>query len=196
MIKFYSVNRIGATARSVVVSVIAIMSVVSAAHAGGRERCSLTSMSTVDSPDGMWIARVYGKLCDLGIESSAAVMVDLVRAKLSERPVTVLSVDMPSNNYLWPKPKWISAKELLIQLPANANVALQIASVQGVNIRLKFCPSASANRKEWLSYQAAYHKWIEDTATWIRAEKQDPTKAGPEPTQPKPPGPVGNSCGP
>lgn len=166
------------------------------AYSHGATRCTRTGASVMRSPDGEWVARVYGKLCDLGIESSAAVMVDLARAKLPGSAVTVLSVDMPSNKSLWPKPIWVSAKELLIQLPASANVALQMASLQGIAISLKFCPSASTDRGEWLAYRAAYHKWIEDTAAWIRTEKRNPRTAGPKPVQPKPPEAQGNSCTP
>jgi hypothetical protein len=178
----------GIQARAVCASAYLFVVVVGAfAPTVYAANCSRIGMSKTVSPDGRWIARTYGKLCDLGIESSAAVIVDLMNASLHGIPVPILSVDMPSDRTDWPRPNWTSSKALSIKLPASAAIALQMASYQGIRIGLIFCPGAPADREAWSSYRVAYRKWIEDTSAWIQAEKQDPRAAGQKPVQPKPP---------
>jgi hypothetical protein len=104
-----------------------------------------------------------------------------------ESSVTILSVDMPSDKRKWPKPEWESSKKIVIQLPGSANIALQVASFQNIEIQLRFCPSDPANRDRWVAYKAAYHQWVVDMAAWSRLVSQDPHTAGPKPVSPTPP---------
>lgn len=157
------------------------------AHAGDADNCEHIDASEFWSPDAHWVARLYGYICNLGIMSSAAVKVDLVSAALPDSPVTILSVDMPSDKRHWPEPKWESPQALVIQLPSSANIALQMARFQNIEVQLRFCPSDPAIRDRWLAYRATYHQWVVDMAAWSRLRNQDPSKAGPEPVVPKPP---------
>ena len=152
------------------------------------EGCERTDVSEVSSPDDHWVARIYGKLCDLGITSSAAVLVDLVRAQVPDTPVTVLSIDMPSNKGLWPRAKWEGAGRIVLELPSNANIALQMANFQNIDIQVRFCTGDPTERDRWLAYRAAYHKWIADMTAWTQARSRDPGTAGPQPRAPTPPG--------
>jgi len=163
-----------------------------------NESCERTDVSEVTSPDARWVARIYGKLCDLGITSSAAVLVDLVRAQAPDTPVTVLSIDMPSNKGLWPHAKWEGAGRIVLELPSNANIALQMANFQNIDIQVRFCTGDPTERDRWLAYRAAYHKWIADMSAWTQARSRDPGAAGPQPRAPTPPGarPVDASCSP
>lgn len=157
------------------------------AFANDGESCDREGMKEFRSTDGRWIARVYGKTCDLGIMTSAAVLVDLVQAGVPDSAVTVLSIDMPTSENLWPKVQWESPNRLVIQLPANANIALQMANFQNIAIQVRFCPEDSAERSRWLAYRAEYRKWIADMAAWTQTKRRDPDSAGPEPIVPKAP---------
>ena len=156
--------------------------------AQGANKCEQIDVTEFKSPDARWFARRYGYVCDLGIMTSAAVKVDLVLAAApGSASTTILSVDMPSDKLQWPKPEWEAPKKLVLQLPASTNIALQMASFQGVEIQLRFCPGDSAIRDRWLTYKSAYHQWVVDMATWSKLRSQDPRAAGPEPVAPKPP---------
>jgi hypothetical protein len=140
------------------------------------------------STDRHWVARVYGKVCDLGITSSAAIIVELARTELSDSGTPVFSMSMPSDKSAWPRPQWQSARRLAIAVPSNADIALHMASYQNVEIQVRFCPAEPGVRDRWLAYKAAYHKWIQDIAAWSQASARDPGAAGPKPAQPTPPG--------
>jgi hypothetical protein len=157
------------------------------AIASDSGNCERMDTSEFPSADGRWVVRVYGKVCDLGLVSLAAVLVDLARSGLSDQAVTVLSVDMPSDSSLWPRPEWESSSKLNIRLPSNANVALQMAAYQGVQIQVRFCATDPGERDRWLAFKAARRKWIEDMAKWARERQVNPSNAGPKPVQPEPP---------
>lgn len=155
--------------------------------AEGANNCESLNISELTSPDAHWVARVYGKVCDLGLASSAAVIVDLARSSSLQTRTVILSVDMPSDNSLWPKPRWESSGKLAIQLPSNANIALQMATFQDVEIQVRFCPTSPEERSRWLAYRAAYRKWVKDMSAWKESRRRDPSAGGSEPVQPTPP---------
>ena len=157
------------------------------ALANDTNNCERMNTAEFKSPDAAWVAHLYGKVCDLGISSSAAVIVDLARTGAADAGTSVFSIDMPSDPSLWPRPRWESPKLLIIQLSSNVNVALQMSNFQDIRIQVLFCPVDPAKRNQWLAYRAAYHKWIEDMAAWSQTRKRDPGAAGPEPSQPMPP---------
>src|SRR5262249_47050774 len=148
-----------------------------------QNKCERMDTSELSSPDARWFVRVYGKVCDLGIESSAAVIVDLALSESPDSAVTILSVDMPADKLGWPKPKWESSNRIIVQLPGSANIALQMAKVQNIEIALRFCPGGQAERDRWLVYKAAYRKWAGDVAAWARLSRQG--AAGAKPAAPK-----------
>jgi len=156
-------------------------------RAQDANKCERSDTTEFRSPDAHWIARLYGNICDLGIMSSAAVKIDLAPAAAPNSSVTILSVDMPSDKPHWPKPEWESSKKIVVQLPTSANIALQMASFQSIEVQLRFCPGDPAIRDRWLAYKAAYHQWVVDMAAWSRSRNQDPRTAGPEPAAPRPP---------
>lgn len=156
-------------------------------RAEDASKCDRTDSAEFWSPDARWVVRRYGNICDLGIMSSAAVKLDLALATSPNSSVTILSVDMPSDKLQWPKPEWESSKKIVIQLPSSANIALQVASFQNIEIQLRFCPGDPANRDRWVAYKAAYHQWVVDMAAWSRLQNQDPHTAGPKPVSPTPP---------
>lgn len=80
-----------------------------------------------------------------------------------------------------------SSKKIAIQLPSNANIALQMANFQNIEVQVRFCPSDAAVRERWLVYSAAYHKWIADTAAWSQVKRRGPNAVGLEPVPPRPP---------
>lgn len=157
------------------------------AKANAPDNCQRIDTTELPSPDARWIARVYGKICDLGITSSAAVLVDLSRAGVKESPTTVLSIDMPADKKQWAKPKWETSQRLAIQLPGSANIALQMATLQDVAIQVRFCPNDQAQRSRWLVYKTAYHKWVADMAAWSQAKGRNSAAASSRPVPPVPP---------
>jgi hypothetical protein len=154
-------------------------------YAGEQNACQRMDVTEVRSPDGRWTARVYGRICDLGIEMSAAVVVDIGHSRGQRGFVTVLGIDMPSNKALWPELQWVSPTVLSIKVPADAGIGLQMARLQDIKIRVKFCPNKDRHR--WLAYKAAYREWLRKLEAWIRAEKKDPSAAGPKPPRPAAP---------
>ena len=74
-----------------------------------------------------------------------------------------------------------------IRLPRSANIALQMANFQNIEVQVSFCPGDPAERERWLAYRSAYHKWVSDMAVWSQAKKRDPNAAGLEPVPPTPP---------
>ena len=164
------------------------------AFAANTNECERDHVSEYVSPDSHWVARVYGEMCDLGISSSSAVVVDLIRPGSSGPATTVLGMSRPHDQNRWPRPKWESPKVLAITLPASSDVALQMASFQHIQIKVSYCPADPEARAEWDGYRAAYHKWIQDTAAWIEASKRDPNTAGPKPAQPVVPAQAESTC--
>jgi hypothetical protein len=108
------------------------------APASDADHCERMNSSELTSPDTHWVLHMYGKVCDLGIMSSAAVIVDLTRSESPSTSVTMLSIDMPSDNALWPKLRWESSKKIRIQLPVNTNIALQMANFQNIDIQITY----------------------------------------------------------
>lgn len=159
-----------------------------ASCAAEQNSCQRTDVREIKSPDARWTARVHGQICDIGIEMSAAVLVDLGPTEWQRGSVTVLDMDMPSDKALWPEPRWVSPTVLSIKIPADADVGLQMARLQDIEIQVKFCPSK--DRQRWLAYKAAYREWLKKLEAWIRAEKQDSGAAGPKPTRPRAPEPI------
>jgi len=150
-------------------------------------KCEQVDPSTFASPDGKWTAKLYGEVCDLGLSTSASVVIDLYRPNDPSISQTVLGIDMPSSRNLWPKPKWVSAKKLVVQLSPHNDIGLLVALFQGVAIEARACPASAAERAAWISYKAAYHKWIGDFATWTDKKLKDSNLAGPRPVAPTPP---------
>jgi hypothetical protein len=58
--------------------------------------------------------------------------------------------------------QWESSKKIIVQLPPNANIALQMANFQNIEIQVRFCPGDPAERERWLAYNAAYHQWTKE----------------------------------
>lgn len=156
-------------------------------RADAAERCEHTGTAKVISPNAQWVIRVYGETCDLGLTSSASVKVDLALAAPGSSAVSILSIDMPSDKLQWPRPKWESSSRIVIQVPSNANVALQMASFKNVNIELRFCPGGLAEHAAWSTYRSEYHKWVQDLAAWGKLRAQDPGTPLPKPAAPIPP---------
>lgn len=149
-------------------------------------QCDEIDARTSKSPDGTWTARLYGEVCDLGLSTSAAVVVELVHAGNARLRQDIFSVTMPSTKSAWPTLSWESPNKVLINVPSSAELALQVAYFQGGEVDVRFCP---ANRAGWLEYRASYRKWIADTTAWTQMEKRDPNSAVPKPVRPMPPGP-------
>lgn len=154
-------------------------------QAASHDDCEKMDMEKVVSPDGRWMARIYGRVCDLGLMASAGVIVDLGRAVKPGIFTAVLDVDMPSDKKNWPKAIWKSSKSLILKLPANASIGFQAGNYKHIDIRVKFCPGGAAAHKEWEAYHAAYGKWLDQWSAWITAAKRDPRTAGPRPLRPK-----------
>jgi hypothetical protein len=95
------------------------------ALANDLNNCERMNTAEFKSPDATWVAHLYGKVCDLGISSSAAVIVDLARSGAADAGTIVFSMDMPSDSSLWPSPRWESPKGFIIQIPNNANIAFK-----------------------------------------------------------------------
>ena len=153
-----------------------------------ERHCDEMDATSISSPDGTWIAKSYGEACDSGLSSSAAVVVELVRAGSTTFHQVVLGMSMPSAKSGWPKVTWDSPNKLLIDLPSSAEIGLQVANFQGVEINLRFCPRDPAVRAGWIEYRASYRRWLADTTAWAEANKRKPASAGPKPTRPTPPG--------
>lgn len=168
----------------------------SAAEENGAH-CDEIDTSTFKAPDGAWIAKVYGETCDLGLSSSASVVVELVRAGNTKFRQVVLSMTMPPTKSEWPRLAWESPKNVLIDVPSSAEIGLQMAYFQGVEIGLQFCPRDPAERARWLEYRASYRQWIADTSAWTEMKKKAPGSAVPKPVRPMPPSTVTDStCSP
>lgn len=182
-----SVTFRGGAAIATVLLLARALFVGDAAFAKDVDNCQRINASEFMSPDSRWVAHLYGKVCDLGISSSAAVLVDLARVGSSAGPTVVLSIDMPSQDSQWPKPEWESSQSLAIQLSANSRIALRMAEFQNVTIQVRFCPGDPAVRDRWLAYGKSYRKWVDDMAAWSRALKSDPNREDPRPIPPKPP---------
>lgn len=149
-------------------------------------QCDEIHASTFASPDGTWNARSYGEVCDLGLSSSAAVVLELVHARDASIRQVIFSMTMPSMKSAWPTLSWDSPKKVLISAPSSAELALQVAYFQGVEVDVRFCP---ANRAGWLEYRTEYRQWLADTTAWTQMKKRDPNSAVPKPVRPMPPGP-------
>ncbi|MFL6605063.1 MAG: hypothetical protein ACJ8R9_27540 [Steroidobacteraceae bacterium] len=119
--------------------------------------------------------------------SSAAVLVDLARPEAPDNAVTVLSIDMPSEKALWPRVQWESSKKIIVQLPAKANVAVQMANFQNIEIQVRFCPGDPTERERWAAYRAAHHKWTRDMAAWSQMRNRDSASQSSKPVAPQPP---------
>lgn len=128
-----------------------------AAPAEQDEHCDELDATSVSSPNGTWIAKAFGEVCDLGLSSSATVLVELIRAGSVNFRQVILGMDM------------------------------QVANVQGVEIDIRFCPRDPAIQAKWLEYRVAYRQWLADTSAWIEMKKRDPASAVPKPTRPMPP---------
>lgn len=150
------------------------------------KQCDETDASKFESPDGTWIARSYGEVCDLGLSTSAAVVLELVHAGNARLRQVIFTMTMPPTKSAWPTLSWESPKKVLIKVSSSAEVGLQVAYFQGVEVEVRFCP---ANRARWLEYRASYRKWIADTTAWNEMKKRDPNSAVPKPARPVPPGP-------
>lgn len=154
------------------------------------KHCDEIDASTFKSPDGVWIARSYGEACDLGLSTSGAVVLELVRADNAKIRQVIFSMTMPPAKSAWPTIKWQSPNEILISAPSSAEIALQMAHFQGVEIDVRYCPRDPAVRARWLDYRAAYRKWIAETSAWTDMKKRDPNSAVPKPARPMPPAEV------
>lgn len=161
-----------------------------AAAAEPATQCERTDTSEFRSPDGRWLARLYGESCDLGLSSSASVVVELARADDAHFRQNVLGMTMPSKKSGWPRVAWASPTKVLIDLPSSADIGLQMAYFQGVEIDVRLCPRDPANRARWLEYRASYRKWVKDNSAWIETKQRNPQAAGPPPERPTPPGAV------
>jgi hypothetical protein len=159
-----------------------------AAHAEQERHCDETDVTSVSSPDGTWIEKSYGEICDLGLSSSASVVVELVRAGSVTFRQVVLGMTMPSTKSAWPKVTWKSSDKVLLDLPSSAEIGLQVANVQGVEVNVRFCPRDPAIRAKWLEYRVSYRQWTADTSVWTEMKKRNPAFAVPKPVRPTPPG--------
>jgi hypothetical protein len=158
-----------------------------AAPAEQDAHCDEMDSTSVSSPDGRWVARSYGEVCDLGLSSSASVVVELIRAGSVTLRQVVLGMTMPPNKTAWPKLAWGSSDKVLIDLPSNAQIGVQVANFQGVEVSVRFCPRDPTVRTQWLEYRASYRQWIADTSAWTQTKRRNPASTVPEPTRPKPP---------
>lgn len=149
-------------------------------------RCDEIDVFELESPDTSWTARMYGETCDLGLATSASVVVELVRDGYPTIAQTVLGMSMPPRKADWPELSWESPSRLVIQLPSRAEIGLQMASFQGVEIDVRFCPSDPNDRAQWLEYRAAYKNWIDETAEWVK-NQQERDRNVPKPIRPQPP---------
>jgi len=152
--------------------------------------CDESDSSTFKVPNGVWTARLYGETCDLGLSSSASVVIELVRADNPTSRQVILGMTMPPTKAGRPRLAWESPNKILIDLPSSAEIGLQMAYFQGVEIDVRFCPRDPAARAGWLEYRASYRQWIADTSAWTEKRKQNPDSAGPKPVRPMPPSKV------
>jgi hypothetical protein len=166
---------------------LALLLPLTRASSEAASNCDQMDVSTISSPDGSWMARVYGESCDLQLSSSAAVVVELVRAGSTRFPQVVLGMTMPSSKSGWPKVAWQSQTKLAIDLPSSAEIGLQVAHFQGIDVDVRFCPRDPAERARWLSYRTSYRQWLTDTSAWIEMKKRDPASLVPKPARPAPP---------
>lgn len=154
-------------------------------------RCEQMDTTDLKSPDGVWIARVYGEVCDQGLMTSASVAIDLVRADNVGYRQSIFGMTMPPKHNDWPRVTWPSAKKVIVRVPSSAEIGLQMAYFQGVEVDVHFCPGGPAERARWLEYGAAYRRWSKETTAWIEKKKRDPASVGPQPVRPAPPAPAG-----
>jgi hypothetical protein len=162
-------------------------SLAGAAAPEPERSCDEIDVTSVSSPDGDWMARSYGEVCDLGLSSSATVVVELVRAGSVNFRHVILGMTMPSAKTAWPKVAWESPNKVLVDLPSNAQTGIQVAFFQGIEVNVRFCPRDPAVRASWLEYRVAYRQWLADTTAWIEAKKRDRASALSQPLRPTAP---------
>ncbi len=108
-------------------------------HAENERRCEQLHKTTVTSPDGLWAAVMYEEVCDLGMTSSDAIVVDLAFPDNPSRTQAVIAMSTPSRRHLWPRVRWGSPSKLIVELAAGSQVALRMAHYQGVDVEVSHC---------------------------------------------------------
>ena len=147
--------------------------------------CEKLDASELRSADDAWIAEIYGEVCDQGLYSSASVKVVLSYVAAPSISQVILGMTMPTAKSEWPTVEWGSTSKVVIDLPSSADIGLQVAHFQGIDVDVRFCPPG--DRASWLAYRASIRKWQSERIAWTEAKKRDPTFSDPEPVRPDAP---------
>lgn len=162
--------------------------------AGWAVDCEHSGEKKSASPDGRWVATVQEEVCAIGTGTGAGIMVDLALASDSSHAKRVFNMHVPRSRDQWPRVIWKGPTTMELWAPNRAQILVQEAQFEGVQIQLKYCGDNPAERAALVAYQDALKQWMKDTTEWAQKRKQDPSFSEARPKRPVEPTYSSDSC--